>query len=122
MPDFDDWYLTSTIQPASAETRAVLAWRRIQDRATSLVLDRDGVAQAAQTVRLDYDATYFPQEDATGISARRELVVFGVVDHPTVTDTDIRVGDRFAVAFDHYEVFNVVALPGEVQALVRRIS
>lgn len=121
MPDFNDWYLTSTVAPASAETRAVLAWRRIQDRPTSLVLSRDGIDQAAQTVRLEFDATYSDVQDETGRSAKRELVIFGVKDHPTVADTDIQTNDRFAIDLTLYEVNNVIELPGEVQALVRRI-
>lgn len=124
MPNFDNWLASSKFKPATAADKAVAAWRRIQDKPTSISLNRDGIAQTAQTVRLEYDADAQQDKDETGKSFRRELVVFGVKDHPSmaVLDTDIKAGDRFAIGVEHFEVSNVIFTTGEIQAIARRIS
>ena len=120
MPDFVNWY-SSSITPVAAELRALMAWERIQDRPTSVTLDRGGVAQAAQTVRLEYSSPHTVQGEV-GKAGEYDLVVFGVKDHPTVTDTNIKRGDRFAVGKLVYEVLTVANVPGEVQAWAKRLE
>ena len=47
----------------------------------------------------------------------QRAVVFGVLGHATVADTDIQRADRFVVGATEYEVIGVIAAAGEVQAI-----
>mgnify|MGYP006921630760 CR=1 FL=1 len=97
-------------------------WRMIQRHSASVSFDRAGVALAAQTVRLAYDNTQLTSRGEVGQATERKLVILGVRDHPTIADTDIRAGDRFAIGKALYEVFDVIVLPGSVQAFASRLA
>lgn len=115
MPDVTAYLKAS----APSETvRAVMAWLRISEVPTEITIDRVGTAQ---TVRIEHH-TVQTVSGAEGTGAVARVTVFGVRGHPTVPDTDIQRGDRFAVADDLYEVVLTVALPGEVQAFAERIA
>jgi molybdenum-dependent DNA-binding transcriptional regulator ModE len=45
--------------------------------------------------------------------------VFGVRGHATVTDTDIKPGDKFIAAKKEYEVLSLIHTTGEIQAIAR---
>jgi hypothetical protein len=124
MPDYNEW-LGNRTSPINAAVRAVRAWARIQDRATSITVYRGGAAQPAQTVRLEYDSRRGAQIlQMAGEASLSRVIVFGVVNHPdpTITDTDLRKGDRFTLPDGDYEIQSVITLPGEIQATAERIS
>jgi len=124
MPDFDNWrgYTRALDRDAA---RAAAAWERIQDEPTTIIVYRNGAAQAAQTVRLVWQQAR-PDEgvSATGKAAIMQLVILGVRDHPdaSVSDTDLAGGDRFVHDGQQYQVVDVVTLPGEVQAYTERVT
>lgn len=124
MPNLGSWLADNRFGPITAMDRAVLAWRRIQDRAVSIVVYRAGVAQAAQTVRIEYETRNSANEAQTDMSeaSKRQMMVFGIVDHPTLTATSLVNGDRFVHEGHNYEIMDVVKLPGEIQARAERIS
>lgn len=113
MPNFDAW-LGSMSQTAA--NRAADALRRINEKPASLVFVRNGAAQAAQTVRVEYDRAQSTEQGAGAQSSSRKLIVFGVRDHPTVTNTNIQRGDRFAYQGGQFRVIDVIVTLGEVQA------
>lgn len=116
MPNINSWLTTST--PISATDRAVDAWRRISQKPTSITLVRNGVAQSAQTLRVEADNMSSEVEGlGMGQSSWRRVILFGVRSHPTVTDTNIQRDDRFALSGTQYRVVDVNATNlGEVQA------
>lgn len=128
MPSIAGWLGSSDIRDAINDEgmRAVAAWGRINDRPSSITLYRDRVVlpTGAQTVRLEYSeaTTSAQKEGKAGMPSERQLIVFGVRDHPTVSNTDIERGDRFKHGGDWYSVVDVIRLPGEVQAYTERLQ
>lgn len=84
----------------------------IAEKSVSIVVTRAGVAQAAQTVRLEPLSTSAAiRMGVTAETADLSILVIGYKSHPTLTDTDLRRGDRFYVVGDMahtYLVQNVV--------------
>ena len=121
---FDAW-LNSDIRGVPAATKAAGAWNRIQDKSTSITVYRGGVAQTAQTVRIEFRTTQAVnrQEDMKSAIVR-ELTIFGVIDHPDedVSDTDLQTGDLFVYDAIRYEVIDVAKYPGEIQAQAVRMT
>lgn len=100
----------------TAETKAVLAWRRILRFPTEIEIDRNGTYLAAQTVRIEHNIRV--REDnkdltATGVAV---AMVFGVKGHPTIPDTDIQARDLFYFENTMFEVTTIIPLEGEIQA------
>lgn len=96
--------------------RAADAWRRIQDKPTSIVLKRGTTLLDAQTVRIEFSSGANEQPAPTATPGFLNVTIFGVKDHPTVSDTDIQRGDRVVLENTEYEVVGVIASIGEVQA------
>jgi hypothetical protein len=117
MVDFDYW-LNDT-EAISSNARAVMAWRRIQDKPTSITIIR---LATAQTVRVEYGETGSEQTAAPGTGTRRNLTIFGIRDHPTETDTNIKAGDRFVLDNQEYRVLDIVKTIGEIQARCEVVS
>jgi hypothetical protein len=105
-----------------AAERAVRSWARIQRKPATIVFDRDGTPQTAQVVRVTFDNARLTRGGEVGINTERRVVIFGVKDHPTITATTVRVGDRFAILKTIYEVDDVIELPGSVQAFAKRVT
>lgn len=100
--------------------RAADAWRRIQDKPTSITVERDGTDLPAQTVRLEADSGGRVVAGMGGVQHLIEAVVFGIRDHATLADTDLQPGDRFVASGIAYEVIMVSpALLGELQAYAK---
>ena len=122
MPSFDTWLDNQDnswidADNISAASRAVDAWRRIQDKPTSIVIDRGRSGTiAAQTVRIENTSEFSANVTEVGRTARRRLTVFGIKDHPTETDTDIQKGDKFKVNGLIYQIADVIQPIGEIQA------
>lgn len=96
--------------------RAADAWRRIQDKPTSIVLKRSTTLLDAQTVRIEFSSGATEQQTANSVPGFLNVTIFGVKDHPTISDTDIQRGDRVVLGNTEYEVVGVIASIGEVQA------
>lgn len=124
MPDLDGLLAQRNFRPLNATARAVAAWNRILDRSTSIVVYRGNPAsaQAAQTVRIEFDNERSTLKTDAGVASVRRAVIFGVRNHPTVDDTDLQKDDRVRLSDGDYRVIGVIELPGEVQASVERIS
>ena len=131
MPNFGTWLGSST---HVSQNRSEDAWARIQQKPSSITLFRtttpdDVVTLAAQTVRAEYDSSATETGSGSssdvpgaGISAVRELTIFGVKDHPIQPDTDIRRNDMFTLNGADYIVVDVIPTLGEIQAKTRRVS
>lgn len=89
--------------------------RLIADKSTSITVIRGGVAQTAQTVRIETLRTERTVQTAGGNTAVIDTAVIGYKGHPTITDTDLQRGDRFAVSGQMYEIVTVI--PGTVDSL-----
>lgn len=98
---------------ASVDTARILA-----DKSTSIVLVRAGVELAAQSVRIE-DLSNRPRSYQTeaGETALATILILGYSDHPTIVDTDVQRGDRFALDGVGYKVVAVVpGLQNSLQA------
>ncbi len=103
----------------SASERAVDAWGRIQRDPKPILMQRGGSNLAEQTVRIEFDNQSGLQGEVAGAggkSSRRSCIIFGVKDHPSVTDTNIQRGDKFRLNGTDYRVVQVISPPGEIQA------
>lgn len=117
MVTLDSWLQAGTTVP-NAEHRATLAWRRIQQKPTSIVLRPDGgAARASQTFRIEYNNSSTFREGETVRRGIHAVTLFGIRDHPTLTNSVIEKGDRFLYQKAEFEVKSVIYTLGEVQAL-----
>jgi hypothetical protein len=123
MPSISGWLGNNRLTPVNAGIRAVAAWKRINDKPVSIVVTRGGANQAAQTVRIEFDEIQ-TDVSAAGDVSRRNLVIFGVKDHPSesITDTSLLPKDLVKYGGLNYEIRDVIDLPGEIQARATRIS
>lgn len=102
----------------SEAKRAANAWRRIQDKPSSVAFRKpDGTTLAAQTVRVEYDNRARVVESAAGAAPSRTLIVFGIRDHATLTDTDMAEGYRFVTGNDEYRCVDILLTLGEIQGV-----
>jgi hypothetical protein len=100
----------------AAGPRAAAAWARIQDKPTSITIKRQNTTLSAQTVRVEFSSTVREVQGSTGMSSRRDAIIFGIRDHDKLDDTDIQRGDQFALSSGLYRVVDVILTLGEVQA------
>lgn len=114
----------SALRPTANEAqRAALAWRRINDKPASIAFrTQAGSTLAAQAVRIESDSNASQSMSDAGKAATRRIVIFGVRNHETVTDTDIEAGYRFVYGSSEYRVVSVVATLGEVQGVSEAVS
>ena len=122
MLTYSNW-LSGTVTTAQERTlreqeRAADAWKRINEKPLSIVLrTAAGASRAAQTVRVESDNSATPSESAAGSAAKRKVIVFGVRNHATVTDTVIAEGDRFVYLGDLYICVDTILQTGEIQGI-----
>lgn len=131
MPNFDRWMSTYT-DFISETDRAVRAWLRIQDKASSIVIKRGMTRLDPQTVRIEempivmqQGAFLRAESDPYKTVKRITVTIYGVVGHPdteNVPDTDMREGDRFIWNNFEYEIMSLVHTKGELQALARGVN
>lgn len=125
--DFGSWLgvggdLSAVPSDTEAE-RAALAYARILDKPTSVAFKKpNGTTLAAQTVRLESDNRSSLAESSAGAAPRRKLIIFGVKNHATVTDTDIGEGYRFVSGTDEYKVQDVIHTLGELQGIAEAVG
>jgi len=118
MPSADAW--TGSSMPLSDYIdvdRGVDTARLVADKSISITVVRAGAAQSAQSVRIE--ALGSPREIETdgGNTAQADALVIGYKGHPTIADTDLQRGDRFAVGGVSYEIVALlVGLDDSLQA------
>lgn len=132
MPDLSKWRGSSrrVIGNIVPSERASDAWRRIQRDPQVITFVRGGAELPPQTVRVVMGTETNEREGTVGDGVRRVGYIFGVRSHPTVSDTDIKAGDRFAVnvgtdevpQWVSYTVRDVDYRPGEVQARIQQVT
>lgn len=95
----------------------------IADKATSIAVIRNGVAQAAQTVRIEEMRGARQVQTSAGQVYQIDAVVIGYRGHPTIANTSLQPGDRFAVAGVRYEVIMLAPnTPDSLQAYCRVVG
>jgi len=95
---------------------AVDAARLISEKSVSITIIRAGEALDAQTVRIeDMHSRPRSYETEAGQTGQADVLILGYKSHPTITDTDVQRGDRFAHEGQAYEVVAVV--PGLTDSL-----
>lgn len=116
MPDFTAW-----VSEERERVRALDAWLRIQEQPTSITIRRGTETLDPQTVRVEVgDSAREDLDVRRGLNVLpgvQRAVLFGVRNHPTESDTDVRRGDRFVIGATEYEVIAVIEAAGEVQAV-----
>jgi hypothetical protein len=111
----------------SVTLRAEAIWRKIQRKPTAVVFTKPRVVTkssttpetqlAAQILRVNSDNRPSAVEGVAGLAPRRQAVVYGVTDHPTVADTDMAEGYTFLHEGDHYRCVDVIVVPGGLQGI-----
>lgn len=114
---FDNWIGSSNLAITSAESRAALEWRRIQDRPTQIEITRQGEQLPLQTVRVEWNDTARIVNGEKIDRGAQYVTVFGIRDHACEDDTDIQRSDRFTIEKVVYEVISIMTPPGEIQAV-----
>lgn len=111
MPNFNAWGSLKPLGDWRDEiNRAYDTARLIAEQPTVITFIRAGATLAAQTVRLER-SNNIPSELTANIArvAETEVVIIGYRGHPTITDTNVRRGDRFVHSGQTYEVIQVDA-------------
>lgn len=117
---------TAAQRTARAQRRAVHARRRINDKeptVTSVVFKTAaGVALAAQEVRVELDDRSSLDFSAAGAAPRMAAVVYGIRQHATLADTDMKEGYRFVLGNDEYRITDIIDTQGERQGVAVAIG
>lgn len=97
MPDFNAWTgntlpLTEWLDDIDRSTDTA---RLIAEKSASIVITRAGVQLAAQTVRLEPMSLPSETTGSTYTVSNAGVLIVGYKDHATITNTNIRRGDRF---------------------------
>lgn len=112
---------TAAQRAAREQRRAAHADNRINDKweVTTTVAFKNaaGTILAAQEVRIESDNSATPSESAAGAAPKRKVIVYGVRDHATIADTDIKEGYRFVLHNDEYRVVDIILTLGEIQGI-----
>jgi hypothetical protein len=120
VPDFDAWQGTSF--PLSTwrddTDRGVDTARLIAEKSSSITITRAGSQLSAQTVRLEPLSGPSEGRSEAGIVSNTDVLVIGYKDHASITDTNIRRGDRFYYSGQLYTVTQVLPdVPKRVLAI-----
>lgn len=108
---------------ATEAQRAALAWRRINDKPSSVVFRTPaGATLAAQTVRIEPDSAAGMATSEAGAGQVRKAVVFGVRNHAAVADTVLDDGYRFVLDGDEYRCVGILETLGEIQGYFESVG
>lgn len=121
MTDLNAWLGSSTTlddwsTAIDATERAYDTARRIAERTASIVVLRKTGNLAAQTMRIDLNGGPSEQSGTNETASNQSVLVTGYDGHPTITNTNLRRGDRFFYDGDMYTVTQVVRVPGRLLA------
>ena len=97
--------------------------RVIADKAVSITILRGGSTLGAQTVRIEEMGGGKQVQNTGGAAFIADAVVIGYKGHPTIANTDILPGDRFAHNGVRYQVVSLVpGLTDAVQAYAQLVA
>lgn len=82
---------------------------------TSITVKRGATTLGAQTVRLETLASQRAVVGEGGITLMCDAMALGYKNHPTVTDTDLKAGDRFVADGVAFEV--VLVMPAHEECI-----
>lgn len=108
-----------------SERRSHDTVKRIMAKPTDINVLRGTTFLASQTVRIEgraTSATFGDVQVTNSNTYMRDATVFGVRDHPTLPDLDIKVGDKFGYNDATYRVVGVTLHRGEIQAAAERLQ
>lgn len=120
MPTFDSWLADTgdlaALPTQTEETRAALAWRRINDKPTSVTFRTPaGVTLSTQTVRIESDDSAHEAMSDAGLAPERYVIIFGIRNHASLPDSDIAEGYTFVLNGDQYRIIDTILTLGEIQ-------
>ena len=108
---------------ATEEQRAAAAWRRINDKPSSVAFRTpSGTTLSAQTVRIEPDSSAGMATSEAGAGQVRKAVVFGVLNHATQSDTVMDDGYRFVLDGDEYRCVGILKTLGEIQGYFKSVG
>lgn len=87
----------------------------IADKSVSITVIRGSSPLSAQTVRLETLSSQKQMQGPGGITYLIDAFVLGYKNHPTIANTDLKPGDRFAVGGVNFEV--IMVQPGQTDTL-----
>jgi hypothetical protein len=117
---FQQWIaaIPTKLTAGQAQNRAVLAYRRILQKPSSIAFKTSsGTTLDPQIVRIESDNRANPVQGVSGVAPKRQVIIFGIRNHPSIPDTDIKEGYTFNLEKDRYTVRDVIYTLGEVQAV-----
>ena len=124
MARLENWLINSNDFDHDAESaQSILAYQRINDNPTSVSFRKpNGTTLDPQTVRIEsYNTARETSSVATTGPARR-VIIYGIRNHPTLTDTNIAEGYRFVHTNDEYRVIDTMLAPGEIQGIAEAVG
>lgn len=127
MITYSNW-LSGTLVTAGERTlreqeRAADAWQRINEKPTSVAFRNvAGTILAAQTVRIEVDNRASDNISAAGAAPKMHVIVYGIRNHATLANTDIKEGYRFVYANDEYRVIDIILTTGEIQGIAEAVG
>jgi hypothetical protein len=125
MPDYDAWRSTTNQFAPTASSRADDAWKRINDKPSTVAVWRAGAYHHDETVRIEWNngTNVTPSaQSPNSVTAITEVVLFGINGHATLTSTDIKEGDEIWLAGESFIVKDSLITTGELQARAVRIT
>lgn len=98
------------------------AWTAIQDKPCEIVILRGNENLDAQTVRVEYSSGASKFRAPVTTPGRQGVTVFGIRDHASLEDTDIKSKDRFLFDGKMFEVIQTYNTIGEIQAVCEAVN
>jgi hypothetical protein len=110
MPSIETWQGSSFALSSWRDDvlRAGDTARTVSDKTASIIITRAGAQLDAQTVRLEPTGGAGESGGPAGTVSNAGILVTGYKDHATITDTNIRRGDRFFYDGQMYTVTQVL--------------
>lgn len=97
----DDWLQQGSVIGAwtGDSNPSVTYGMLIAEKPVTITVQRSGAADHSETVRLEPSSgPALNDNEYGGKTDQQWVVVLGYKGHPTVTDTDLRIGDQFYIA------------------------
>jgi len=100
------------------EVKSSEAWRRISEKPVSAVFrTTGGVKLPPQIVRLESDNRSSKIVSAAGAAPIMQLIIYGIVNHISLPDTDMKEGYTFVYNKDEYICIDTIITMGEIQGV-----
>jgi len=119
LPSFISGILRSARERELVEdNRASEAWRRINLKPYSAVFSTPaGTLLPSQTVRLESDNSSLLLGSTAGTAPVRRVIIYGIINHITLPDTDMKEGYTFIFSNDEYRCTDIIVTLGEIQGI-----